>query len=61
MTDKETQNIIISVPKSWDDEMKDGLKQRLSEIYFPDDWTFFITNKMDVKVIDASTMDKLRE
>lgn len=54
------ENIIINVPKSWDDEKKDDLAQRLNDIYLPEDYRIFITNKMDTKVIDAETMDRLR-
>ncbi len=55
-----TEDIIINVPKSWDDAKKDDLAQRLNDIYLPEDYRIFITNKMDTKVIDAETMDRLR-
>ena len=55
-----TEDIIINVPKSWDDAKKDDLAQRLNDIYLPEDYRIFITNKMDAKVVDAETMDKMR-
>jgi hypothetical protein len=55
-----TEDIIINVPKSWDDAKKDDLAQRLNDIYLPDDYRIFITNKMDTKIVDAETMDKMR-
>jgi hypothetical protein len=55
-----TEDIIINVPKSWDDAKKDDLAQRLNDIYLPEDYRIFITNKMDAKIVDAETMDKMR-
>jgi hypothetical protein len=54
------EDIVITVPKSWDDKQKDDFAKRLEELKLADDYRILITNKMDVKFVDAYTMDRMR-
>jgi hypothetical protein len=54
------EDIIISVPKDWDDARKDEFAKTLQMLHLPDDYRIMITNKMDIKIIDADTMDRLK-
>tara|TARA_R110002167_G_scaffold58285_1_gene165230 strand:- start:426 stop:614 length:189 start_codon:yes stop_codon:yes gene_type:complete len=53
-------DIVINVPKHWDDEKKADLARRLDDIHLPESYRIMITNKMDVNIVDADTMDRLR-
>lgn len=54
------EDIVISVPKDWDDTRKDEFAKTLQMLHLPDDYRIMITNKMDVKFIEPDTMDRLR-
>lgn len=54
------EDIVINVPKDWDDEKKEDLAKRLEDIHFPSDYRIMITNKMDVKFVDTEVFDTLR-
>jgi hypothetical protein len=54
------EDIVINVPKDWNDEKKQDLAKQLDKLKLPNHLRILITNKMDVKIIDADTMDTLR-
>jgi hypothetical protein len=56
--------IIIQVPKEWTDKEKEQFSKDLGKATAKkmySDSTIYIMSKMDVKVIDADTMDSLRK
>jgi|TARA_R110000765_G_C18860978_1_gene600012 hypothetical protein len=53
-------DIVINVPKHWDDEKKDHLAKLMKALHLPDTYRIMITNKMDVNIVDTDTMDRLR-
>jgi len=53
-------DIIINVPKDWNDEKKDSFAKQLEKLKLPKDIRILITNKMDVKFVSPETMDKMR-
>jgi hypothetical protein len=59
--EKLMEDIIINVPKSWNDTQKDELATKLEGLGLPSDVRILITNKMDVKFVDADVMDTLRD
>ena len=54
------EDIVVNVPKHWDDKQKADLAKRLESMLLPDSYRIMITNKMDVNIVDADTMDRLR-
>jgi hypothetical protein len=55
-----SDDIIVSVPKSWSDTQKEDLAARLEALRLPDNYRIYITNKMDVKFVDTEVFDTLR-
>lgn len=55
-----SEDIIVSVPKSWSDTQKEDLASRLEGLRLPEDYNIYITNKMDVKFVDTEVFDTLR-
>jgi hypothetical protein len=55
------EDIIINVPKDWDESQKEDLASKLEELELPSTLRILITNKMDVKYVDADVMDRLRK
>jgi hypothetical protein len=55
------EDIIINVPKDWDDARKDDLASKLDSLGLPSNVRILITNKMDVKFVTAEVMDTLKD
>jgi len=55
-----SDDIVVSVPKSWSDTQKEDLAARLEALRLPDNYRIYITNKMDVKFVDTEVFDTLR-
>jgi hypothetical protein len=55
------EDIIVNVPQDWDNTKKDKLANELKKLGLPDNMRILITNKMDVKFVDADVMDTLRD
>jgi hypothetical protein len=56
-----TEDIVINVPKDWDDKKKQDLVDQLQGLKFSGEYRILITNKMDVKFVDFETMEKMRD
>ena len=54
-------DIVVNVPKDWNDEKKQDLAKALDKLKLPNDIRILITNKMDVKFVSPETMDRLRD
>jgi len=64
MSQRKPELIVCNVPKEWTDEDKEEFRLTLIKATSHDRWEntqILITNKTDVNIIDAKTMDKLRE